>query len=122
MGGALGLTSLADVGAAVEGTQFCFSEVKLGLAPAVISPFVLARMNHADARRYMLTGEIFDAGEAKKFRPCAICQATALPLKILSYVWCKPLVAMGPRQLRSAKQPRTRCFGWAGSGWLLELR
>lgn len=64
MGGALGLTAVCDVAAAVEGTQFCFSEVKLGLAPAVISPFVLEKMRASPARRYMLTAEVFLAQEA----------------------------------------------------------
>lgn len=64
MGGALGLIAVSDIVAAVEGTQFCFSEVKLGLAPAVISPFVLERMAVSTARRYMLTGEVFGAEEA----------------------------------------------------------
>jgi methylglutaconyl-CoA hydratase len=64
MGGALGLAALCDVAVAVEATQFCFSEVRLGLAPAVISPFVLERMSPSYARRYMLTGEIFGTEEA----------------------------------------------------------
>lgn len=64
MGGALGLIAVSDVVGAVEGTQFCFSEVKLGLAPAVISPFVLERMAVSHARRYMLTGEVFGTDEA----------------------------------------------------------
>ncbi len=66
MGGALGLIAVSDVVGAVEGTQFCFSEVKLGLAPAVISPFVLERMAVSHARRYMLTGEVFGTDEALK--------------------------------------------------------
>lgn len=66
MGGALGLTSVCDVAAAVEGTQFAFSEVRLGLAPAVISPYVLEKMNPSHARRYMLTGEVFDAHQARE--------------------------------------------------------
>jgi methylglutaconyl-CoA hydratase len=65
MGGAVGLAALCDVAAAVEGTQFCFSEVRLGLAPAVISPFVLEKMSASYGRRYMLTGEVFGAAEAK---------------------------------------------------------
>ena len=65
MGGALGLIAVSDIVAAVEGTQFCFSEVKLGLAPAVISPFVLDRMRASEARRYMLTAEVFGVDEAK---------------------------------------------------------
>ena len=64
MGGALGLIALCDVAAAVEGTKFCFSEVKLGLVPAVISPFVLQKMNKSAARDLMLTGEIFDTQTA----------------------------------------------------------
>jgi len=66
MGGALGLVAVADIAAAEEKTQFCFSEVKLGLAPAVISPFVLERMHQATARRLMLTGEIFNAQVARE--------------------------------------------------------
>lgn len=64
MGGALGLVALCDVVAAVDGTQFCFSEVRLGLAPAVISPFVIERMNVSQARRYMMTGEVFTVADA----------------------------------------------------------
>lgn len=66
MGGALGLTALCDVAAAVEGTQFCFSEARLGLAPAVISPYVLEKMSPGLARRYMLTAEVFGAEEAMR--------------------------------------------------------
>lgn len=64
MGGGVGLTAVCDVVAAVDGTKFCFSEVKLGLAPAVISPFVLERMSVPQARRYMLTGELFETNVA----------------------------------------------------------
>lgn len=66
MGGALGLAAVCDVSAAVEGTQFCFSEVKLGLVPAVISPFVLEKMHSAHARRLMLTAEVFDVALARE--------------------------------------------------------
>jgi methylglutaconyl-CoA hydratase len=59
MGGALGLTALCDIAAAVEGTQFCFSENRLGLVPAVISPYVLEKMNAGAARRFMLSAEVF---------------------------------------------------------------
>jgi methylglutaconyl-CoA hydratase len=64
MGGGLGLAAASDIACAVEGAQFCFSEVKLGLAPAVISSFVLERMIPSHARRYMLTGELFGVSEA----------------------------------------------------------
>jgi len=65
-GGGLGLVSVCDVVIAAEGTKFCFSEVKLGLSPAVISPFALRKIGLSAARRYFLTAEIFDAHEAKR--------------------------------------------------------
>ena len=64
MGGGVGLVAACDIAGAVDGSQFCFSEVKLGLVPAVISSFVLDRMAAADVRRYMLTGESFGIREA----------------------------------------------------------
>lgn len=60
MGGAIGLASLCDIGVAVDGVRFCFSEVRLGLSPAIISSFVVEKMQSAQAKRYMLTGEVFD--------------------------------------------------------------
>ena len=47
-----------------EKTKFAFSEVQLGLVPAVISPFILKKMNASKAREFMITGERFDASEA----------------------------------------------------------
>ncbi len=64
MGGALGLTALCDIAAAVEGTQFRFSENRLGLVPAVISPYVLEKMNAGAARRFMLSAEMFSVWAA----------------------------------------------------------
>lgn len=64
VGGGLGLTACADIALADSETAFRFSEVRLGILPAVISPFVLARMQPGWARRYMLTGEEFLADEA----------------------------------------------------------
>jgi methylglutaconyl-CoA hydratase len=61
MGGGLGLTACADVVLAESQSKFCFSEVKLGLVPAVISPFVIERSAHALVKRWMLTGEVFSA-------------------------------------------------------------
>jgi methylglutaconyl-CoA hydratase len=63
LGGGSGVTACLDVGIASEDAIFGFSEVKLGIIPAVISPFVLARIGAA-ARRYFLTGERFDAQTA----------------------------------------------------------
>jgi methylglutaconyl-CoA hydratase len=64
LGGGSGLLACVDVAIAAEDAVFGFSEVKLGIIPAVISPFVLARIRPGSARRYFLTGERFDAAEA----------------------------------------------------------
>jgi len=64
IGGGTGLVAVADIPIAAEGTCFAFSEARLGIAPAVISPYVLARIGAAHARRYFLSGERFDAARA----------------------------------------------------------
>lgn len=63
-GGGVGLVACADMAVAVEGTMFRLSEVRLGLTPATISPFVLARIG-ARARRWFVTAEAFTAGAAQ---------------------------------------------------------
>jgi methylglutaconyl-CoA hydratase len=65
-GGGLGLVCVADIAVAADCTKFCFSEVKLGLAPAVIGPFATAKIGASAARRYFLTAEVFEAEEAKR--------------------------------------------------------
>lgn len=63
-GGALGLICCCDIAIANERASFCLSEVKLGLIPAVISPYVTRTMGQRAARRYMLTAERFDVQKA----------------------------------------------------------
>lgn len=65
LGGGMGLISCCDLVVAAEGADFGFTEVRLGIAPAVISTFVLPKIGAAAARRWFLTGEIFPAGVAK---------------------------------------------------------
>jgi methylglutaconyl-CoA hydratase len=64
LGGGSGLVACADIAVAADDARFGFSEVKLGIIPAVISPFVLPRIGPGAARRYFLTGERFDATTA----------------------------------------------------------
>jgi methylglutaconyl-CoA hydratase len=64
LGGGSGLVCCTDVAVASPDAVFGFSEVKLGIVPAVISPFVFARIGTAAARRLFLTGERFDAATA----------------------------------------------------------
>src|SRR5438132_2385365 len=64
LGGGSGLATCADIAVAGEDAVFGFSEVKLGIVPGVISPFVFPRIGTAAARRYFLTAERFDAETA----------------------------------------------------------
>ncbi len=64
--GATGMVACADIIFAADTARFCISEVKLGLVPAVISPYVMARMGVHFARRYFLTAEVFDAAAAQR--------------------------------------------------------
>ena len=66
IGGGAGLAAAADVAVAEEGTQFAFSEVRLGIAPATIAPFVVRKIGHSRARALFLTGERFDANQARE--------------------------------------------------------
>lgn len=63
-GGGVGLVACCDIAIGVDGAKFSLSEVKLGLVPAVISPYVIAAVGARAARRLFLTGEVFDAAEA----------------------------------------------------------
>lgn len=66
MGGGLGLVAACDIAIAVDSAKLAFSEVRLGIAPAVISPYVLRKIGEAQARRLFLTGEIFTAAYARE--------------------------------------------------------
>src|SRR6478752_6928627 len=64
LGGGCGLVACCDIVIAEPAAQFAFTEVKLGIVPAVISPFALAKIGPAAARRYFVTGERFSADVA----------------------------------------------------------
>lgn len=65
-GGGVGLLSACDIVIACDTAQFALSEVRLGLAPATIAPYIVARIGSAAARRLMLTGRLVDAAEAMR--------------------------------------------------------
>jgi methylglutaconyl-CoA hydratase len=65
LGGGAGLAAVCDIALAAEDAVFGFTEVKLGIIPAVISPFVLAKIGASHARALFLTGERFDARRAQ---------------------------------------------------------
>ena len=66
IGGGVGLVSCCDIVVAVERAKFGFSETRLGIVPAVISPFVIAKIGAPQARELFLTGERFDAHRAQQ--------------------------------------------------------
>ena len=68
IGGANGIIATADIVIAEKETKFVFSEVRLGITPATISPFVVAKIGNTAAKELMLTGRRFTADEAKDFR------------------------------------------------------
>src|ERR671914_564969 len=66
IGGGAGLVAAADLAVAEEGTRFAFSEVRLGIAPATIAPFVARKVGLSHARSLFLTGGRFEAAEARE--------------------------------------------------------
>ena len=68
IGGANGIIAAADIVIASRETKFAFSEVRLGITPATISPFVVSKIGNSAAKELMLTGRRFTADEAKDFR------------------------------------------------------
>jgi methylglutaconyl-CoA hydratase len=65
-GGGVGLIACCDIAIAIDSAKFALTEVKLGLVPAVISPYVIAAVGAREARRLFVTGEPFDAIEAQR--------------------------------------------------------
>lgn len=65
-GGGAGLVACCDIAIAADNATFSFSEVRLGLIPAAISPYVIAAIGERQARRYFLTAERFSAAEARR--------------------------------------------------------
>ena len=100
LGGGSGLVAAADVALAGEDAVFGFSEVKLGIIPAVISPFVLARIG-ASARRYFLTGERFDAATALRI---GLVHEVAHELDAAVETLVRELLTGGPQAVRAAKR------------------
>lgn len=102
-GGALGLVAVCDEVIAEEGTQFCFSEVKLGVAPAVISSFVQRKTVSGKVRPLMLSGAVFNphiaqqAGLVTEVVPVGEGH-TALQKVLHNYLQC------GPEAVRETKK------------------
>jgi methylglutaconyl-CoA hydratase len=102
-GGGVGLVSCCDIAVAVEDAKFSLSEVRLGLTPATISPYVVAAIGERAARRYFLTAERFDAAEAMRI---GLVQDIAPSLQAAcsrAHVFLKNILAGAPGAQRDAK-------------------
>jgi methylglutaconyl-CoA hydratase len=101
-GGGVGLVACCDMAVSVETATFCLSEVKLGLIPSVISPYVIRAMGARAARRYFLTAEIFGAAEAHRLGLVHVVTAPEALDGALEALLAK-LLAAGPAALRECK-------------------
>lgn len=102
-GGGVGLVACCDIAIATEGAKFGLTESKLGLLPAVISPYVIAAIGPRQARRYFATAEIFDAAEALRIGLLhKVVDADALDATVQAQI--SLLLKAGPVATSSAKQ------------------
>lgn len=101
-GGGIGLASACDIVLADENTRFAFSEVKLGLAPSVISPFVIRKIGIAQANRFFLTGEVFKADVAKQIGLVHDIYTAETADKLLAYI-CENLLKNSPQSMAEIK-------------------
>ena len=101
--GGMGLVAACDMAVAVDSAGFCLSEVKLGLIPATISPYVIRAMGTRAAHRYFLTAERFSAQEALRIGFVhEVVPAEQLDAKVAELV--KALVNASPNAVRSCKE------------------
>ncbi len=101
LGGGCGLVACSDIVVAAPDALFAFSEVKLGIVPAVISPFVLRKIGEAHARRLFLTGERFDAATALRI---GLVSEVADDLDAAVERIVAELLSSGPEAVRAAKR------------------
>jgi methylglutaconyl-CoA hydratase len=101
LGGGCGLVACCDIAVTEPGAQFAFSEVKLGIVPAVISPFALAKIGSGAARRFFVTGERFGADVALRI---GLVHEVADDLDSVVERVVGELLDAGPDAARAAKE------------------
>jgi len=100
--GGMGLVAACDIALAAEQVNFCLSEVRLGLIPATISPYVIKAMGENAARRYFLSAERFSAHEA--LRIGFVHEVAAPDLDAKTDAIAQALAANSPNAVRQAKR------------------
>ena len=100
--GGMGLVAVCDIAVSVDTANYCLSEVKLGLYPATISPYVIRAMGARAAHRYFLTAERFDAAEALRM---GFVHAVVSPAQLDDKVdeLTKALVSASPNAVKECK-------------------
>ena len=101
LGGGAGLVATVDIAVAQTDTMFGFTEVRIGLIPATISPYVIDRIGTTAARRYLLTAELFDAAEAQRI---GLISAVADDAAAEAERLVETLLTVGPDAVRITKQ------------------
>jgi methylglutaconyl-CoA hydratase len=101
--GGMGLVAACDMAVAADTAGFCLSEVKIGLVPATISPYVIRAMGPRAAHRYFLTAERFDAAEALRIGFVhEVAKADALDARVGALA--RALVQAGPEAVKTCKK------------------
>ena len=112
-GGGVGLVCACDIAVAADGSRFGLTEVRLGILPALISPYVIRRLGDRSARELMLTGERFDAAAALRYRLVHhVAPVAELDAKVAERI--AALLTGGPRAQARIK---TLLELWADSTW-----
>ena len=102
LGGGVGLAACCDAVVASDETAFAFSETRLGIVPAVISPYALRRIGVTHARRYFLSGERFTAEEARRIGLVAeVCEFDEIDAVVVRLV--EEMLAAGPEAIARVK-------------------
>ncbi|OGT47000.1 MAG: hypothetical protein A3F17_05995 [Gammaproteobacteria bacterium RIFCSPHIGHO2_12_FULL_41_15] len=101
-GGALGLIACSDIVVASDVATFCFSEVKLGIIPATIAPYILRKIGLSRAMQYILSGNVFDAEKAHEFGLIHHIKPS-VELDVETDKICQFLLKNGPHAMMAAK-------------------
>lgn len=102
--GGMGLVAACDLAVSLDTAGFCLSEVKLGLIPATISPYVIRAMGARAAQRYFLTAERFDAVQALRLGLVSEVVVSEAALDEQVQGLCQALLQASPNALRACKQ------------------
>lgn len=104
LGGGVGLAAVCDIAVATEDAAFGFTEVKLGILPAVIAPYSLAKIGRSAARELFLTGARFSAARAKEVGLIHAVAADEAELDRIIAKYVNDLLTSGPEAVAAAKR------------------